>query len=202
MDPYKVLGVRPGATQEEIKEAYRRMVKKYHPDKFAGTDLEEVAKEKMQEVNEAYSLLMGNKSGSGTYSESSRAYEYNDGATNVFQQVREKINAGDYSQAEALLNRIRDRNAEWHYLKGLILWRRGWYSEAYSHLQTAVNMDPGNLEYRNALMMLSSSMNNYRYQHYSDRSPRDDSDCCKLCTALYCADCLCECMGGDLISCC
>ncbi|MBM7581204.1 curved DNA-binding protein CbpA [Caldicoprobacter guelmensis] len=178
------------------------MVKKYHPDKFAGTDLEEVAKEKMQEVNEAYSLLMGNKSGSGTYSESSRAYEYNDGATNVFQQVREKINAGDYSQAEALLNRIRDRNAEWHYLKGLILWRRGWYSEAYSHLQTAVNMDPGNLEYRNALMMLSSSMNNYRYQHYSDRSPRDDSDCCKLCTALYCADCLCECMGGDLISCC
>ena len=41
-DPYKVLGVSPSATDDEIKDAYRALVKKYHPDKFADSDLAEL----------------------------------------------------------------------------------------------------------------------------------------------------------------
>jgi len=203
MDPYKVLGVRPGATQEEIKEAYRKLVKKYHPDRFAGTDLEEVAKEKMQEVNEAYEILMGHRSNNGSYSDSSSSYGYSGGSVNIFQRVRERMRVGDFAQAEVLLDNIRDRSAEWYYLKGIILWRKGWYSEASSYLQTAVNMDPSNFEYRDALDRFNDSVNRYRQQQqYYHRTSRDDSDCCRLCAMLYCADCLCECMGGDLLTCC
>ena len=55
--PYDVLGVRPGATTEEIKKAYRGLVKKYHPDNYQNHPLEDLAKEKMQEINDAYDQL-------------------------------------------------------------------------------------------------------------------------------------------------
>ena len=54
-DPYKVLGVAPNATQDEIKKAYRQMAKKYHPD-LHPDDPE--ANKKMNDVNSAYDMLM------------------------------------------------------------------------------------------------------------------------------------------------
>ena len=54
IDPYKVLGVAPGASQEEIKKAYRKKAKEYHPD-LHPNDPE--AAQKMNEINEAYELL-------------------------------------------------------------------------------------------------------------------------------------------------
>lgn len=53
-DPYIVLGVSPGATKEEIKRAYRRKAKEYHPDLHPD---DPVAAEKMNEVNQAYDRL-------------------------------------------------------------------------------------------------------------------------------------------------
>ena len=53
-DPYRVLGVSPDASEEEIKQAYRRLAKKYHPDLNPG-DAE--AARKMQEVNAAYEQI-------------------------------------------------------------------------------------------------------------------------------------------------
>ena len=57
-DPYKVLGVSPSATDEEIKTAYRELAKKYHPDNYAGSPIADLASEKMKEINEAYDQLM------------------------------------------------------------------------------------------------------------------------------------------------
>lgn len=54
-DPYKVLGVSPGATQDEIKKAYRQMAKKYHPDLHPD---DPDANRKMNDVNSAYDMLM------------------------------------------------------------------------------------------------------------------------------------------------
>ena len=56
-DPYKVLGVSPSATDEEIKAAYRELAKKYHPDNYANTPLADFATEKMKEINEAYDTI-------------------------------------------------------------------------------------------------------------------------------------------------
>ncbi len=54
-DPYKVLGVSPGASQEEIKKAHRTLAKKYHPDLHPG---DSAASEKMNEINAAYDMLI------------------------------------------------------------------------------------------------------------------------------------------------
>ncbi len=54
MDPYKVLGVEPGASEEEIKKAHRRLAKKYHPDLNPG---DATAAERMNEINAAYDIL-------------------------------------------------------------------------------------------------------------------------------------------------
>lgn len=53
-DPYTVLGIQRGASQEEIKTAYRKMAKKYHPDLHPD---DPKAAEKMNEINEAYDML-------------------------------------------------------------------------------------------------------------------------------------------------
>jgi len=53
-DYYALLGVSPGASQEEIKRAYRSLAKRYHPDKNRGDPASE---EKLKEINEAYQIL-------------------------------------------------------------------------------------------------------------------------------------------------
>ena len=52
-DYYEVLGIQKGATDAEIKKAYRQMAKKYHPDVNKAAD----AEEKFKEINEAYEVL-------------------------------------------------------------------------------------------------------------------------------------------------
>lgn len=56
-DPYEVLGINRGASSEEIKRAYRELVKRYHPDNYRNHPLQSLAEEKMQEINQAYAQL-------------------------------------------------------------------------------------------------------------------------------------------------
>ena len=53
-DPYKVLGVSPDASDEEVKRAYRALAKKYHPDRNPG---DAAAAQKMREINAAYEQI-------------------------------------------------------------------------------------------------------------------------------------------------
>ena len=53
-DPYKILGLERGASDEEVKQAYRRLAKKYHPDLNPG---DQEAAKKMQQINEAYDQI-------------------------------------------------------------------------------------------------------------------------------------------------
>src|SRR5699024_20148 len=131
-DPYKVLGVSPSATDEEVKDAYRKLAKKYHPDQYADSPLKDLADEKMKEINEAYDAITAQRKSGG-----SRGYNgaYNNVGANGssgFNDVRSLIMSGRIADAEQILNGVppERRNAEWYFLKGSVLYRRGWLEEA------------------------------------------------------------------------
>ncbi|MFR1710252.1 MAG: J domain-containing protein [Clostridium sp.] len=204
-NPYEVLGVKENASQDEIKKAYRELVKQYHPDKYVNNPLKDLAEEKLREINEAYDILSkkgnaGNTSsgyGSSSSSYSGRSNTYND--PNL-QSIRMDINRGNIGGAEAKLNAITSRTAEWNFLMGVVHLRKGWYDSAYNLINTACRMDPNNFEYRQTLNQLSNAQNNYRSTYYGQRTASNDM--CNTCLNIWMLDTCCECMGGDCISCC
>ncbi len=194
-NPYEVLGVHPGATEEEIKTAYRNLAKKYHPDKYDGTDLADLANEKMKEINEAYDTIM--KKGASSSGYASGSYS----GSSDFQNIRNMIVGGSIDEAQRALMGYPEqmRNAEWYYLMGVVYQRKGWFEQASSYFASANRMDPSNPEYSNAYQQMR---NNYTGGYRTETSRRKDVGMCEVCQGLICADCCCECMGGDLISCC
>lgn len=197
-DPYKVLGVSRDATDEEIKKAYRELARKYHPDNYVNNPLAELVEEKMKEINEAYDRIQKERSDSPKGS-GRRSTDY----TGEFIRVRELIQTGRLVEAEQMLNTvpISDRNGEWNFLKGCILERRGWYFDAQKFFETACYIDPDNVEYKDALNKIRNTANSFGGYRTTTYSPRGCSSC-DICTSLMCADCCCECLGGDLIRCC
>ncbi len=192
-DPYEVLGVSKDATPEEIKKAYRSLAKKYHPDNYVNNPLADLASEKFKEINEAYEQL----SGSGNSSSYQRQSAYSSGAGN-FAHIRNLLNMNQINEADMELDQMTNRTAEWFFLKGTVFMRRGWHSQGLNFIRQAVNMDPNNMEYRTVLNQYMSQGQQYRNigTNMSGVSP------CDCCQGLICADCCCECIGGDLINCC
>lgn len=193
-DPYEVLGVPRGADPETIKKAYRELVQKYHPDKYAGNPLEDLAQEKMKEINEAYDTIMKGKgqgsqsSGNGYSGNQSGSYG---GGAPAFAEVRRLIQMGQLDNAEAALDAMANHTAEWYYLKGIIAHRRGWMDEAQQNFRIARDMEPGNFEYRNAY---NSTVSKGPFTYRQDSSNTGDGDdCCDLCSTLLCLNCLCNC---------
>jgi hypothetical protein len=203
-DPYQVLNVSPNATDEEIKDAYRALVKKYHPDKFADSDLADLANEKMKEVNSAYDEIQKMRNGGSNQSNSYDRGGFNPNghsSSEFYTRIRQLINTGNVFEAEQMLMTTpqQSRNAEWNYLYACIMVKKGYYADAQRFFDMACNMDPSNMEYQNARNVFRS-----RSQQYGSYRTYQSNGCCDLdcCTSLICADCCCECMGGDLIGCC
>jgi hypothetical protein len=201
-DPYSVLGVSPGASDEEIKKAYRELARKYHPDNYHDNPLSELAQEKMKEVNEAYDAVTKGKGSGSSSGRSSSGYGgsgYTGNRSGSFAQIRAAINSGNLSLAETLLNSETDHGAEWNFLMGSLCYRKGWLDEAARYYQTAASMEPNNMEYRQALTYMQGGGNFYRPVNYARGG---NADACNCCGSLIAADCCCECLGGDLIGCC
>ncbi len=194
-NPYEVLGVRQGASEDEIKRAYREQVKKYHPDQYGDNPLKDLAQEKLQEINEAYDALMKNFQGSSNNNNYSNN-GYNN-SSDIFQEIRMEINRGNLNGAESKLNSISNRNAEWHFLMGMIHFRKGWFDSAHRLFNTACSMDPNNFEYRQMLNEINNRQSSYRQNYYGRRGHNDDF--CNICFKIWAIDTCCECMGGDCI---
>ena len=205
--PKKLLGVNEGATNEEIRAAYLSLVKKYHPDKYTDPDMKQLANEKLKEINEAYDQLTKNPGKTASSGYSGAAYgagghggSYSGPEADRFVRARSLINAGNLDGAKTILDSIQTRNAEWYYLYGIIYLRQGWYDKAREFLGRAYRTEPGNAEYAQAYNTLRYTGNPYSRPRQS--TSYGNCSACDICSGLMCADCCCECMGGDLIRCC
>lgn len=197
-DPYRVLGVDPSASDEEIKKAYRELARKYHPDNYQNNPLADLAEEKMKEINEAYDIITRTRAGGGgasygyrgqqQYQQQQYSYQQTGSDGALFAQIRQCINIGDLNRAEQLLRTAPVQNAEWHFLTGYIAYQKGWLDEATQHFQTACSMEPGNVEYRQALSMMQQGGTGYRPSGYSSVN-------CDPCSAYLCIS-LCTPWGG------
>ena len=187
--PYEVLGVKPGASEEEIKKAYKGLVKKYHPDKYQNNPLADLAEEKLQEINEAYDTLMKNKSsgGSSAYSynnPSGYGNNYNSSANSVYQQIRLALDRNDLMRAEQMLINAPDRGAEWYFLSGVLSFKKGLVDDGMMNVRQAMNMDPDNMEYARIYQQMAAGGN--MYANRSDASGYAQDDMCSKCCMLYC----------------
>lgn len=192
-NPYQVLGVSPDASDEEIKRAYRRLAKQYHPDRNPG-DAE--AARKMQQVNDAYEQIKNpekNQTGStGGY----RQYDPFEGFGGYYQQRHAEeetadhyqkaaynyIRFGRYREALNALENAQQRNARWYYLSALANDGLGNQVTALEHIRRAVSMEPDNQEYIRTLNMIEFGGSTYRQQagNYRGFAMRG-SPCAGLC---------------------
>ncbi|MBE6032715.1 MAG: J domain-containing protein [Clostridiales bacterium] len=189
-NPYEVLGVREGASKDEIKAAYRELVKKYHPDRHQDNPLYELAEEKLREINEAYEYLMNDGGSSSVgYGANSASSAYNP----QFAEIRRTLDANNLQAAEILLNRNRDMSAEWHFLNGVLCLKKGWYDEGVNNIQQAVRMDPQNAEYQNVLAQVSGYGRGYQTASYNRGYTDAQDQACRMCQCLCCVDMLTDC---------
>ncbi len=216
-DPYKVLGVSPDASDEEVKKAYRDLTKKYHPDLNPG---DEEAARKMNDINSAYDQIKnGNVQSGGTYQQS---YGYGPGAyqqsnsgwtdwagwngTQARQTERSEYTAavnymrnGMYREALNALSGVpaQERDARWYYLSAGANMYLGNKVTALEHAKRAVALEPNSAEYRRLLEMLQSGGDFYDqyaggYARSLNINPLWVGLCAaSLCTGGRCFPCLC-----------
>ena len=179
-DPYQVLGVSRDASDDEIKRAYRRLAKKYHPDVNPG---DPVAAKKMQQVNAAYEQIKNPEKarpnpGQGGYNPYGsydpfggfggyRQQSYGNSGTSgqQYQQAAyQYIRFRRYQEALNALQSDTNRNARWYYLSALANNGLGNQVTALEHIRKAVSMEPDNREYLDALNAIQHGGTAYRQQ--------------------------------------
>lgn len=218
MDPYSVLGLSRGASDDEIKKAYRSLSRKYHPDANVNNPNKEKAEEKFKEIQQAYQQIMKEKEMGAGYE---GGYSRNYGNTGGFggfgnfgggfggateneysvhmRAVMNYIRSGHYNEALNVLNGINERTALWYYLSAIANGGIGNNVIALQHAKQAAALEPNNRDYQNLVFQMESGGSWYQGMRnpYGSSMYVDNNCCMKLCLAnLLCN--LCCCGGGRI----
>lgn len=213
-DPYKVLGVSRDASDEEIKQAYRRLAKKYHPDLNPG---DQEAARRMQEVNAAYEQIKNPEKAqpqSGGYGGSYgggygydpfggyRQQSYTEPNEDQYQQSAfQYIRFGRFREALNTLGNSTQRDARWYYLSALANDGLGNQVTAMEHIRRAVSMDPDNPEYLNTLNRMEHGGADYRQTAGTFQGFSMGGDPCMNLCLCYLVNLFC-CGGRGMFLCC
>ena len=229
-DPYQVLGVSRDASTEEIKKAYRTLSRRYHPDANINNPNKAEAEEKFKQVQQAYKQIMeekengtssyssqgsyggsygsggyGGSYGNGGYGGNYGGYNYGSSTEDAeLRAAANYLNNMRYQEAMRVLNNISRHNAQWYYLHALANAGLGNNISAVQDAQTAVNMEPDNMQYRQLLSQLQGGGQWYTDmgQGYGyERAGGDMGKWCCECLAIN-ALCNCCCYGGRGFYCC
>lgn len=219
-DPYSILGVSRDASDEEIKKAYRKLSRKYHPDANINNPNKDQAEEKFKEIQQAYDQIMkereysssgnygyggntgyGGFGGFGGYGGSQSNSGYQDEEAIRRQAASNYVQSGHYQEAMNVLSSLKERNAQWYYLSAVANMGLGNNVNAMNHIREAVRLEPDNMQYRMMLQRMEGGGSWYQEQQNPfGGMPSDGSDyCMKLCLAnMVCNLC---CPGGGMFCC-
>ncbi len=191
-DPYKVLGVSPNATDEEIKKAYRRLAKQYHPDKNPG-DAE--AARKMQEINEAYDQIKNPDKGRQRPGYGGFNYDYygsqSDGGDSSIRAAVHYLRFGRFREALNALDSCSKHNARWYAVSAIANDGLGNQVTALEHIRRAVSMEPDNMEYLQILEQIENGGFVYRQTAGNYRGFTIGGNPCTSLALCYCAQMFC-----------
>lgn len=194
LDPYSVLGVSRDASDEEIKKAYRRLSRKYHPDANINNPNKDQAEEKFKEIQQAYDQIMkereygtggaGNFGGFGDFGGQS-GNTYQDEEAMRRQAAANYVQSGHYQEALNVLSSLSQRNGQWYYLSAMANMGMGNNVKAMNDIREAVRLEPDNVQYRMLLQRMEGGGSWYQeMQNPFGGMPTDGGDLCmKLCLA-------------------
>mgnify|MGYP004537319291 FL=1 len=160
---YEILGIEKNACEEEIRSAYRKMARRWHPDRFPEGPERMWAEQKMTSINIAYHEALEACTSSSPLSGGT------DSESEQFSDVRALLEIGQVGAARQALMRIATRNAEWNYLFGAVLLRLGEYEKAVLYFGVAAHQKPHDKQYRTAYMSAEAIRNQRRSKPFLSR---------------------------------
>ena len=199
-DPYRVLGLTPDASDEDVKRAYRQLAKQYHPDMNPG---DAYAAQKMNEINAAYDQIKNPPKQTTyrtQYADPFAGWQHqrtNTGGSTQSAAVRRAQSYIQQRQYAAALNVLQtvpesERTAQWYFLAAIANTCVGNRVLGYEQINRACAMDPDNPEYQQAKAQIeqngfsyTSSQSDYGFGGGMSRM------CCGLCVASQLANLFC-----------
>ena len=164
-DPYRVLGLSPGASDEEVKKAYRKLAMKYHPDRNPG---DEEAARKMQQINAAYDAIKNPEKAASRQSYRAHdpygSYRREEDGDRYLLSAEQYIRFHRFREALTVLANCQIRGARWYYLSALANNGLDNQITALEHIRKAVSMEPDNYTYLETLEYLQHGGETYRRQ--------------------------------------